>query len=84
MSLRLLTASRASSPSSISVLVGEPRTDDSSYTHVPLSAINDHPDYNCNNYDNDYSILTLASIAPACFPSDVNKDFVGELATVSG
>ena len=80
-----------SSPSSISVLVGEHRTDDSSYTRVPLSAINDHPDYNGNNYDNDYSILTLAtpvefsaSIAPACLPSDVNKDFVGELATVSG
>ena len=86
------TASRASSPSRISVLVGEHRIDDSSYNRVPLSAINDHPDYTgVPNHDNDYSILTLAkpvqfsaSIAPACLPSDVNKDFVGELATVSG
>merc|ERR1719367_1962974 len=79
-----------SSPSSISVLVGEHRTDDSTFTRVPLSAITDHPDYNSINYDNDYSILTLATpvefsaaIAPACLPS-TNSDFAGVLATVSG
>jgi len=79
-----------SSPSSISVLVGEHRTDDSTFTRVPLSAITDHPDYNSGTLDNDYSILTLAepvefsaTIAPACLPS-TNSDFAGVLATVSG
>merc|ERR1719402_410 len=79
-----------SSPSSISVLVGEHRTDDSTFTRVPLSAITDHPDYNSGTMDNDYSILTLAepvvfsaTIAPACLPS-TNSDFAGVLATVSG
>jgi len=79
-----------SSPSSISVLVGEHRTDDSTFTRVPLSAITDHPDYNSGTLDNDYSILTLAepvefsaAIAPACLPS-TNSDFAGVLATVSG
>ena len=79
--------------SSISVLVGEHRTDDNFFTIIPLLAINNHPDYNArvNKFDNDYSILTLATpvefsarIAPACLPSDVTRDFVGELATVSG
>jgi len=80
-----------SSAGSISVLVGEHRIDDNSFTRVPLSAITDHPDYNDNTLDNDYSILTLATpvefsstVAPACLPADNSKDFAGEMATVSG
>merc|ERR1719423_589765 len=80
-----------SSASSISVLVGEHRIDDNSFTRVSLSKITDHPDYNDNTLDNDYSILTLAqpvkfstTVAPACLPADNSKDFAGEMATVSG
>merc|ERR1719516_866087 len=80
-----------SSASSISVLVGEHRIDDNSFTRVSLSKITDHPDYNSNTLDNDYSILTLSSpvefsttVAPACLPADNSKDFAGEMATVSG
>merc|ERR1712198_517754 len=80
-----------SSASSISVLVGEHRIDDNSFTRVSLSKITDHPDYNDNTLDNDYSILTLAqpvkfstTVSPACLPADNSKDFAGEMATVSG
>merc|ERR1719423_238846 len=76
-----------SSASSISVLVGEHRIDDNSFTRVSLSKITDHPDYNDNTLDNDYSILTLAqpvkfstTVAPACLPADNSKDFAGEMA----
>merc|ERR1719379_1856807 len=90
----VLTAARCtagSSASSISVLVGEHRIDDNSFTRVSVSKITDHPDYNDNTLDNDYSILTLAqpvkfstTVAPACLPADNSKDFAGEMATVSG
>merc|ERR1719438_289101 len=64
-----------SSASSIKVLLGEHYTNDGQYNRVALSAITDHPGYNSNNMDNDFSILTLAepvtlsgSIRPACHP----------------
>jgi len=93
-STHVLTAAHCtagSSAGSISVLVGEHRIDDSSFTRVPLSAITDHPNYNSGNLDNDYSILTLATpvefsstVAPACLPSSGGNDYAGALATVSG
>jgi len=93
-STHVLTAAHCTAGSSaagISVLVGEHRIDDSSFTRVPLSAITDHPDYNNGNLDNDFSILTLATpvefsstVAPACLPSSGGNDYAGVLATVSG
>merc|ERR1711874_185457 len=54
-------------------------------------AEDDHPDYNGNTLDNDFSILTLSEavaftreVSPACLPSDVSQDFAGQEATVSG
>jgi len=93
-STHVLTAAHCTAGSSaagISVLVGEHRIDDSSFTRVPLSAITDHPDYNNGSLDNDFSILTLATpvefsstVAPACLPSSGGNDYAGVLATVSG
>jgi len=92
-SQHVLTAAHCtagSSASSIAVLVGEHRIDDNSFTRVSLSAITDHPSYNSNTLDNDYSILTLSSpvafsqaVSPACLPSAA-ADFTGSTAVVSG
>jgi len=80
-----------SSASSIKVLLGEHYTNDGQYNRVALSAITDHPGYNSNNMDNDFSILTLAepvtlsgSIRPACLPWDTSKTYAGEKVTVTG
>merc|ERR1719150_2979920 len=78
-------------PSSIAVLLGEHRIDDSSFTRASISAITDHPDYNRGTLDNDFSILTLSepvsfspSVSPACLPASTSADYAGELAVVSG
>jgi|ERR1719414_596935 len=79
-----------SSASSIAVLLGEHRIDDGSFNKVTLSAITDHPGYNSNTLDNDFSILTLSqpvtfsqSVSPACLPGG-SQDYAGQVATVSG
>ena len=79
------------SPSSLAVLLGEHRIDDSSFTRASISAITDHPDYNRGTLDNDFSILTLSepvsfspSVSPACLPASTSADYAGELAVVSG
>merc|ERR1711983_248753 len=79
------------STKSMKVLLGEHQIDDNSYTIMPISKITDDPLYNDNNYQYDFSILTLkepvefsAAIAPACMPSYVDQDFAGMVATVSG
>ena len=71
--------------------LGEHYTNDGQYNRVALSAITDHPGYNSNNMDNDFSILTLAepvtlsgSIRPACLPWDTSKTYAGEKVTVTG
>ena len=76
--------------SNLAVLVGEHRIDDNSFTRIPVSAITDHPNYNSNTLDNDYSILTLSSpvstsdmVRPACLPAGTS-DYAGRTATVSG
>jgi len=93
-SRHVLTAAHCtagSSANSIAVLVGEHRIDDNSFNRISLSAITDHPGYNGNTLDNDFSILTLSEavafnreVSPACLPSDVSQDFAGQVATVSG
>ena len=76
---------------SIILFLGEHYTNDGQYNRVSLSAITDHPGYNSNNMDNDFSILTLESpvtfsttIRPACLPWNTNKTYVGETTTVTG
>ena len=68
------------STKSMKVLLGEHMIDDNSYTIMPISKITDDPLYNDNNYQYDFSILTLkepvqfsAAIAPACMPSYVDQ-----------
>ena len=80
-----------SDPKSIAVLVGEHRIDDNKFNRIPVSDINMHPGWDDNTFDNDFSILTLATpvefssrVSPACLPSDNSKDFAGEVATLSG
>ena len=56
-----------------------------------MKAIKDHPSYNSNTMDNDFSLLELVSPAPisstvgiACLPPDVSQTFVGTTLTISG
>merc|ERR1719400_804448 len=93
-SQHVLTAAHCTdgaSPSSIAVLLGEHRIDDSDFNRVAISAITDHPGYSASTLDNDFSILTLAepvtfssSVSPACLPATTSEDYAGQVATVSG
>ena len=78
-------------PRSLAVLVGEHRTDDASFTRIPVSTITDDPLYNSTSLQYDFSILTLAqpvtftdTVSPACLPSDVSQDYAGQEAAVIG
>ena len=73
------------------MLVGEHRIDDNDYVSIAVADIKDDPDYNDSNYQNDFSILTLAapvnfssSVAPACLPSETVQMYTGQVATVTG
>ena len=73
-------------PRSLAVLVGEHRTDDASFTRIPVSTITDDPLYNSTSLQYDFSILTLAqpltlstSVGPACLPGDTSKDYAGQV-----
>ena len=85
------TATIGSKPSRLSVLVGEHRIDDNDYVSIAVTDIMDDPDYDDSNYQNDFSILTLAapvnfssSVAPACLPADTVQMYTGQAATVTG
>ena len=85
------TATVGSKPSRLSVLVGEHKIDDHDYVSIAVTDIRDDPEYNDSNYQNDFSILTLAtpvnfsmSVAPACLPWDTAELYTGQLATVTG
>ena len=65
------------SPANMAVLLGEHKITDNKYDRRSISAINLHPEYNQETYDNDYAILTLTEpvtftekIRPACLPAD--------------
>ena len=85
------TATIGSKPSRLSVLVGEHRIDDNDYVSIAVTDIKDDPDYNDSNYQNDFSILTLAtpvnfssSVSPACLPGETVQMYTGKVATVTG
>ena len=85
------TATIGSKPSRLSVLVGEHRIDDNDFVSIAVTDIRDDPDYNDSNYQNDFSILTLAtpvnftsSAAPACLPAETVQMYTGQVATVTG
>ena len=76
-------------PRSLAVLVGEHRTDDASFTRIPVSTITDDPLYNSTSLQYDFSILTLAqpvtlstSVGPACLPGDTGKDYAGQVIMI--
>ena len=77
-------------PRSLAVLVGEHRTDDASFTRIPVSTITDDPLYNSTSLQYDFSILTLAepvtfsaSLAPACMPWDLSNQFDGQVRAIT-
>lgn len=58
---------------------------------INVKTIKDHPNYNSNSQDNDFSLLELVSPAPissavgiACLPPDVSQTFEGTTLTISG
>ena len=63
--------------------------------HYRTDVINivNHPNYNEETSDSDFSLLELAKsvtwslyrhIRPVCLPTDTSEDYVGQLATVTG
>ena len=85
------TATIGSKPSRLSVLVGEHRINDNDFVRIAVTDIRDDPDYNDSNYQNDFSILTLAtpvnfssSVSPACLPAETVQVYTGQAATVTG
>jgi hypothetical protein len=83
-------------PSSIEVLLGEHDYYDDTEAvalRLSLAEIVNHPAYNPDTTDNDFSLLKLEShvdfdsfphIRPACLPEDPTEDYDGFLATVAG
>merc|ERR1711874_70671 len=93
----ILTAAHCTAkknPGDIYVLVGAHNQNTvSNSDYKTVCAINDHPDYNDNTLDNDFSILTLCSplefskeVQPVCLPSneDDGKQFEDQDHVVTG
>ena len=99
-SLHILTAAHCTydssindvkAPGSIQVLVGEHDTSDSIADIQTVFKITNHPKFNHDNADYDFSILTLTSLitfsskaAPICLPASVASLYTGQVATVTG
>ena len=81
-------------PEAIQVLVGMHRTSDLTDVKIlGVSAITNHPKFNNNEGDYDYSILTLKSpitpfptplAAPVCLPPSISNQYTSVKATVIG
>ena len=68
------------------VIVGENDISDTEQMKLKVAEVLIHPMYSKPGYDNDFSILRLASplsfsstVSPVCLPSDVNATFTGEV-----
>ena len=99
-SLHILTAAHCTyytsiedvkAPASILVLVGEHDTSDSIADIHTVFKITNHPKFNHDNADYDFSIMTLTSritfsskAAPICLPASVASLYTGQVATVTG
>jgi len=90
----LLTAAHCTfdrKKSRIKVIVVENDISDTEQIKLNVAEVLIHPMYNKTNYNNDFSILRLASpvsfssrISPVCLPSNVTANYTGEVATVTG
>ena len=77
---------------SIQVVVAEHDITDTLADIRDVSAITNHPRFNNDNADYDYSILTLTvpltflepTTAPICLPASIHSSYSGEVATVTG
>jgi len=80
----------------IQVILGDHQWNSETETeHYRTDVINivNHPNYNEETSDSDFSLLELAKsvtwslyrhIRPVCLPTDTSEDYVGQLATVTG
>ena len=73
------------------MLIGEHDTSDTEVEIRDVSTIRNHPKFNNENADFDYSILTLTSpitfssvVAPVCLPASTQSLYTGQVATVTG
>lgn len=74
-------------PSRIKVIVGENNITDQEQIKLEVAEVLIHPLYNNSTFNNDFSILRLASplsyssrISPVCLPSDAAALFTGEVS----
>ena len=75
----------------ISVLLGEHNIADDKFNRVDVAEIINHPNYDSQTLDNDFSILRLSNpvtftneVSPACLPADMSNTYAGVTATVTG
>ena len=73
------------------MLIGEHDTSDTEVEIRDVSTIRNHPKFNNENADFDYSILTLTSpitfssvVVPVCLPASTQSLYTGQVATVTG
>ena len=73
------------------MLIGEHDTSDTEVEIRDVSTIRNHPKFNNENADFDYSILTLtfpltfsSTIAAVCLPASTQSLYTGQVATVTG
>ena len=74
-----------------SVLLGEHNIADGKSNRVDVAEIINHPNYDSQTLDNDFSILRLSNpvtftnaVSPACLPADRSNTYAGVTATVTG
>jgi len=74
-----------------SVLLGEHNIADGKSNRVDVAEIINHPNYDSQTLDNDFSILRLSNpvtftneVSPACLPADMSNTYAGVTATVTG
>ena len=73
------------------MLLGEHDTSDSEVDRRDVSVIRNHPRYNNDNADFDFSVISLSSpltfsstIAAICLPASTQSLYTGQVATVIG
>ena len=73
------------------MLLGEHDTSDSEVDRRDVSVIRNHPRYNNDNADFDFSVISLSSpltfsstIAPICLPASTQSLYTDQVATVTG
>ena len=86
-----LTSKQLRLERSFRVSLGDRDINDEEFKYVTASQVTDHPNYDTNTEDFDFSIITLRNpvnfnekIQPVCLPGTTTNDYAKEVGIVSG